>query len=219
MRNFRFDFNGTLFPDMDIHRLAWKRFMARYGVTITDEIFERRMYGPANDAIMRMFLGEDLTREAIDRLSREKEAVYREIALADPALQKLAPGAAQALDMLKLRGVPCAVATALIFENVRFYMDDLGLSRWFDYDHVFYDTDDLPGKPDPAIYRLTMARLGYAPQDTTVVEDSLSGIRSAAGAGVGRIIAIDTTLGPEALSRMPEVDAVIHDFNGFERYI
>ena len=43
MHPFIFDFNGTLFPDANIHREAWKRFMARYGFCITDEIFDRRI--------------------------------------------------------------------------------------------------------------------------------------------------------------------------------
>ena len=218
MHPFIFDFNGTLFPDANIHREAWKRFMARYGFLITDEIFDRRMYGPSNPVILRSFFG-DLTDEQVDSLSAEKEVVYRQIVLDDPSLRALAPGAPEMLDMLKARGVPCAIATASIWDNVRFYMDTLGMRRWFDFEHVFYDTGDLPGKPDPAIYRLTMERLGYAPEDTTVVEDSLSGIHAAHGAGVGRIIAIDTTLGPQALTEIQYVDEIIHDFHGFERFI
>ena len=219
MRNFIFDFNGTLFLDAEIHREAWKRFMARHGQPITDELFYRYMYGPANGEILRRFFGDGLTDDEVRALSEEKEALYRQIVLADPALRRLAPGAGEMLDGLKARGVPCAIATASILDNVMFYLDDLGVRRWFDEAHIFYDTDGLPGKPDPAIYRLAMNRLGFVPEETTVVEDSRSGIQSAAGAGVGRIIAIDTTLGPQVLAGMPQVDAVIHDFYGFERFI
>ena len=52
-----------------------------------------------------------------------------------------------------------------------------------------------------------------------VVEDAMAGIQSAIGAGVRSIIAIDTTLGPDAFRGIPEVVAVIHDFHGFERFI
>ena len=219
MQAFIFDFNGTLFQDADIHRVAWKRFMQRHGRPITDAEFYEHMYGPGNDEILRKFLGEGLTDAEVNALSEEKEADYREIVLADPSLQVLAPGAAQMLDMLVSRRVPCAVATASIRANVDFYLDTLGLSRWFDLSRMFYMTGDFPGKPDPAIYRLAMEGLGVQPKDTTVVEDSMSGIRAAVAAVVGRVIAVDTTMGPEALSKVPGVDAVIHDFCGFERFL
>lgn len=216
---FIFDFNGTLYPDKELHRMAWKRFMADHGVAITDEDFERDIYGPSNDAIMRHFLGEDLTQAEVARLSAQKEAIYREIALSDPSLQSLAPGAVEMLDMLKARDVPCAIATASIAENVDFYFETLRIGRWFDRRHVFFDEAGLPGKPDPAIYRLAMQKLCYSPGSVTVVEDSMSGILSAHGAGAGRIIAIDTTLGAEALCKVSQVSAVIHDFYDFERFV
>ena len=219
MRAFIFDFNGTLFQDADIHRVAWKRFMLRHGRPITDEEFYTHMYGPGNDEILRQFLGKGLSDAEVNVLSEEKESVYREIVLSDPALQTLAPGAPGMLDMLTARGIPCAVATASIRANVDFYLDTLGLDRWFDLSRMYYMTGEFPGKPDPAIYRLAMEGLGVQPKDTTVVEDSLSGIRAAVAAGVGRVIAIDTTMGPEALLRVSGVDAIIHDFYGFERFL
>lgn len=219
MRAFIFDFNGTLYPDKEIHRLAWKRFMADQGVAITDDDFENYMYGPANDVIVRHFLGEDLPLKEVRRLSAEKEAVYRQISLDDPSLQALTPGAEEMLDTLKRRGIPHAIATASMPENVDFYFETLGIGRWFDRQHVFFDEADLPGKPDPAIYRLTMEKLGYAPEDVTVVEDSMPGIQAASGAGVGRIIAIDTTLGPEAFQGIDKIKAVVHNFYDFDRFI
>lgn len=219
MHCFIFDFNGTLFLDAEIHRTVWKKFLSDRGRSITDEEFERYVYGPANDIIFRRFFGNELTSAQIDALSEEKEAAYRAYVLERPHLQALAPGASEMLDLLKQRRVPFAVATASIRSNVDFYMHDLGLKRWFDYGHMFYLTGDIPGKPDPAIYRLAMERLLYDPKSTTVVEDSLAGIQSACAAGVGRIIAIDTTLGREALEQLDGVDEIIHDFHGFARFL
>lgn len=219
MLSFIFDFNGTLFLDLPMHRIAWNRFMARRGIEVTDEMFYKYMFGPTNDFILRRILSPDLTDAEIEAMSKEKEALYREVVLNDPALRRLAPGAPEMLDMLKARGVPCAIATGSIRDNVDFYMNALRIDRWFDYDHIFYDEGALPGKPDPAIYLQAMDKLGYMPESTVVVEDAASGIRSAAAAGVRDIIAIDTTLGREALERMPEVSAIIHDYYGFERFV
>jgi HAD superfamily hydrolase (TIGR01509 family) len=219
MRSFIFDFNGTLFRDTEFHRIAWTQFMANHGIAISDDDFRQKMNGPGNDVILRRFFGSGPSDEEITALSEEKERIYRAIVLADPAREALAPGAVEMLDALKARQAPCCVATASIRANVDFYMEELGLKRWFDYKHIFYMTGELPGKPDPAIYRAAMQRLGYRPDDTFVVEDSLTGIQSATSAGVGGIIVIGETVPPEALTRMPGVVAHIQDFFGFERFL
>ena len=95
----------------------------------------------------------------VRRLSGEKEKIYRQIALDDPALQNLSPGTEEMLDMLKWRGIPHAIATASMPENVDFYFDTLGIGRWFDREHVFFDEAGLPGKPDPAIYIMALKML------------------------------------------------------------
>lgn len=51
----------------------------------------------------------------------------------------------------------------------------------------FSAEDSLPeprSKPDPAVYAFAVARLGVAPAEALAIEDSVSGVRSARGAGV-----------------------------------
>ena len=215
MRKYIFDFNGTLFQDTITHRRAWDIFMALRGREITDEFFYSYMCGPPNAVILRRLFGPEPTEDEIVAMSHEKEGIYRDLVMSDPALQALTPGAPEMLDGLKARGVPFAIATGSGRDNVDFYMDALRIDRWFDYDHIFYAEGNLPGKPDPTIYRLAMQKLGFDPADVTVVEDALPGVRSAIGAGISRIIAIDTTIGAEAFGDFPQVVSVIHDFTGF----
>ena len=219
MRSFIFDFNGTLYQDCPMHLAAWGRFYEKYGVPFTEEMFYKYMCGPPNDEIIRRMLGDGPSDEEVQRMSEEKELFYRQIVWDDPTLQHLTPGAEEMLDMLKARGVPHAIATGSIKSNVDFYMDTLHIDRWFDYDHIFHAHEGVPGKPDPAVYRLAMEKLGYAPEDTVVVEDGLAGVQSAVGAGVKTIIAIDTTLGAEAFRNIPEVVSIIHDFYGFKQFL
>ena len=215
MTSYIFDFNGTLYQDTPMHKAAWREYFRRMNAPFSDESFYKYMCGPPNSAILRQFIDPYLTDAQVAAMSEDKERIYREIILNDPALQVLTPGAYAMLDAMKSRGVPCAIATGADKANVDFYMDVLNIGRWFDYDHIFCAHRGIPGKPDPAIYRLTMERLGYDPADTVVVEDALAGVRAAVGAGVSRIVAIDTTLGPAAFADIPEVVSVIHDFHGF----
>ena len=49
--------------------------------------------------------------------------------------------------------------------------------------------DVAAAKPDPAPYRLTLERLGVAPEAAIVIEDSARGVASARGAGLEAIAA------------------------------
>lgn len=215
MKNYIFDFNGTLYQDTPMHLAAWGEFYRRRGIPFTEESFYRDMCGPPNSEILRRFVDPDLTDQQVAALSEEKEAIYRQIILDDPKLQVLTPGADAMLDRMKAKGIPHAIATGADMANMDFYRRVLGIGRWFDEKHISCAHPGLPGKPDPAIYRLTMQKLGYDPAETVVVEDAMAGIYAAVAAGVKTVVAIDTTLGPQAFSHVPEVVQVIHDFHQF----
>lgn len=218
MRDFIFDFNGTLYQDTPMHIAAWGEFYRRRGIPYAEDDFYKYMCGPPNTEILRRFVDPGLTDAQVDALSEEKERIDRQIILDDTALQVLTPGAEDMLDAMRERGIRFAIATGADRANMDFYMRVLNIGRWFDYDHISCAHRGLPGKPDPAVYRVTMEKLGFDPAQTVVVEDGMAGIRSAIGAGVKTIVAIDTTLGPNAFAGIPEVASVIHDFHGFSHF-
>jgi len=52
------------------------------------------------------------------------------------------------------------------------------------FQQIVTGEDVLLGKPDAAIYRLSRSRIGIGPEHLLAVEDALSGIRAAVGAGL-----------------------------------
>lgn len=220
MKGILFDFNGTLYDDTRFHVAAWTRyFHEAHGIDFTREEVRRRFMGPDNEMIFRDVFGNDITEEQIDAWSSGKEAMYRAAASATPENLQLMEGASQMFDELVRRGIPFALATSSRMDNIRFYMNDLGLKKWFTMDRVVYIDGRIAPKPDPAFYTEAAHRIGLEPADCIVVEDSKSGIQGAVNAGAGRIIAIDRTLGADCLAEMPEVYASIHDFYQFMRFI
>jgi len=213
MKAIVFDFNGTMFPDGEKHRIVWGEFLEkRLGRTITDEEFLAHAWGPTTDKVLRHFFGEQLGEDEIIRLGEEKEAIYRRLCLEDPETLKLTDGLPEFLDRLKENGAPIAIATGAGLSNLQFYFETFGLARWFSMDRVVYDDGKLPGKPDPAIYIEACALLGVEPGDCAVFEDSSAGLRSAYAAGVGEIIAVSASEPAEALLALPGVSRVIRDF-------
>ena len=215
-----FDFNGTLYDDTGFHVIAWRRYLReKFSIELTDAEVRARCVGPSNLQILRNCLGDGFSQTQISAFSLEKEEIYRAVARENPENLRLVDGATELFDLLTARGIPFALATGSELSNVEFYLEDLGMNRWLALNRIVYYDGSIPGKPDPAIYLEAMRRLGVAPEDCVVCEDTVAGIESARRAEAGRIVAIDTTISREELKANPAVFAVIHDYHGFERYL
>lgn len=220
MKGILFDFNGTLFNDTHLHRQAWHNFfLNNFGWDFSDEEIMRRCLGPSNDDIFKDFFDGKLSRAEMDELAEKKEIEYRTAVKSDPANMHLIEGAPEMLDMLVEKGIPFALATASPIGNILFYLEDLGLKKWFTIDRIVYEEGKLPSKPNPAFYIEAARRIGLTPEECLIVEDSPTGIQAAINAKAERIIAIDRTAKREWLESKEEISAILHDFRGFERYL
>ena len=219
MKGFLFDFNGTLYDDSRLHMQAWRNYYREKFNRALSDAEVQSFIGPSNADIFAMSLGVRLSTEKAAELSAEKEAAYRAVARSNPANLRLIDGVPEMLDLLAERKIPFALATSSVRENVDFYLEDLGLKRWFSIDRIVYEEGKLASKPDPAFYIEAAHRIGLSPGDCTIVEDSPTGIQAAINARAGRIIAIDRTAPRKWLENRTEIDAIIHDFRGFERFI
>lgn len=96
----------------------------------------------------------------------------------------LLPGFCDLLTSLKAQGIPLALASSSPMSWINIVLDRFGLRSSFD---VVVSADQLEegrGKPSPAIYLLTVERLGVPPQRCVVIEDSMNGALSAKRAGM-----------------------------------
>lgn len=220
MKGILFDFNGTLFNDTHLHRKAWHNFfLNNFGWDFSDEEIMRRCLGPSNDDIFKDFFDGKLSRAEMDELAEKKEIEYRTAVKSDPANMHLIEGAPEMLDMLVEKWIPFALATASPIGNILFYLEDLGLKKWFTIDRIVYEEGKLPSKPNPAFYIEAARRIGLTPEECLIVEDSPTGIQAAINAKAERIIAMDRTAKREWLESKEEISAILHDFRGFERYL
>lgn len=91
-------------------------------------------------------------------------------------------GAAELLAFLKARGVKVAFATGTNIASVRRYFEKLDALHLFD---AAVGGDEVEnGKPAPDIFLLAAERLGVAPSDCIVFEDSKGGVTAAHSAGM-----------------------------------
>ncbi len=99
---------------------------------------------------------------------------------------KSIPYVRAALEELRGRGCPLAVASQSPLARVRLSLEVTGLAEFFG-EHVYVTTMVPNPKPAPDIYLLAASRLGAAPGDCVVVEDSPAGAAAARGAGMRAI--------------------------------
>lgn len=208
-----FDFNGTLFWDSEKHLEAWREYSKRVRpYPFTDDEMREHMFGRTNEDIIAYLLGKKPDKDLVERLGKEKEAVYRDMCRNDMENTHLAPGAAEFLDYLKENNIPRTIATMSEKDNVDFYIETFKLEKWFDLDKIVYADGTLPGKPAPDIFIKASEKLGLNPSECIVVEDALSGLEAAYRAGAGMIIAMASMESDDLYKQIPYVDMVVHDF-------
>lgn len=205
-----FDFNGTLFWDTEKHHEAWRVFAEKLcGRKLDEEELHRHVLGKTNELILDYLQPGKYTAAQADEIGREKEALYRELCLADPATFHLAEGAEELLDRLKAADYPIAIATSSDAENLQFYLEHFALSRWFPPEHIVYADGSFRGKPYPDIYLAAAKRLGVKPEDAVVLEDAAAGIKAARAAGVQTVIAVNSMHDRTLFDSVPGVSAVV----------
>lgn len=211
-----FDFNGTLFWDSEKHLEAWREFSKRLRPhPFTDEEMRDYMFGRTNEDIIAYLIGKKPSKEMVDTLGQEKEAVYRQMCRNDAKNTHLAPYAEEFLDWLKENNIPRTIATMSEKSNVDFYIKEFNLEKWFDIDKIVYSDGTIKGKPAPDIYEIAAGKLGLKPQECVVVEDAVSGIEAARAAGIGKIVAIASMESPDLYKDIPAVSLIIKDFKDF----
>jgi HAD superfamily hydrolase (TIGR01509 family) len=121
------------------------------------------------------------------QLVRELDAAFAALVAAEVCPR---PGALRLLAELRDAGVPVALVTASPRRVVDVVLRTLG-AGWFALTVAAEDTARTKPAPDP--YLRAAERLGVAPQDCVVVEDSPVGLAAALAAGC-RAVAVPSTV-------------------------
>ncbi|WP_153797254.1 HAD family hydrolase [Foetidibacter luteolus] len=198
-----FDMDGTMIDNHRFHLQAWGKFLQNKGIQLTEEAYKQRINGHATREAIAYLYNNTLSKAENLQYAAEKESIYRQLYV--PYIQPVT-GLQPLLQALKAAGVPMAIATSAIKENVEFMFKYIDVAAYFD---TVVDAGDIDrGKPDPEIYIKTAARLGVDSQNCLVFEDALAGIRSAKAAGM-KVIALTTT---NSRDKLTEADMIINDF-------
>jgi HAD superfamily hydrolase (TIGR01509 family) len=203
LRGVVFDMDGVLVDSHAEHRKAWRLFLQTLGRDVPDSELDFVLDGRTRRDILRHFLGSFPDHELAE-LGRRKDGIFRQVQLAVAPV----PGVVRLVRDLHSRGMALAVATSASRSRAHSTLVELGLLNRFET--VATGEDVAQGKPHPAVYLLACHRLQIDPQCLLAIEDAVSGIRAAVGAGL-RCLAVALHEAPETLIAAGAVQ-VVRDF-------
>lgn len=177
-----FDLDGTLADTMPIHFIAWKNAFAHYGIDFTPELFSKLagipLY-PTVEKINQMF-GTNINPKEVGDLKEEEfeNNLHR------------APEIKVVTDLVrKYYGkIPMSIGTGGSRRLSLKTLGNIGLDRYFD---ILVSSEDVSHfKPHPETFLKCAEKMGVAPADCVVFEDSILGLQAAHTAGM---MSVDVT--------------------------
>ncbi len=201
-----FDMDGVIVDSHPAHRVAWRHFLHDLGREVSDQDLDFILDGRKRRDILRHFLGELSETELLEHGKRKDEFFQRSGLQVQPI-----PGIGEFVRRLKKSKILTAVATSASLDRTQSTLTGLHLRGCFNA--IITSNDIAEGKPDPAIYRLACKRLNTLPEQAIAIEDAVSGIRAARGAGL-RCLGIAKGDLAGQLKSAGAID-VIESFSGF----
>jgi HAD superfamily hydrolase (TIGR01509 family) len=177
LRAVAFDMDGLMFNSEDVYTEVGVELMRRRGRDFPKGLKDEMMGLPPRPSFEAMIRWHALD-DTWEDLAGESEEVF--LLLVDRYLAPM-PGLFELLDALELARIPKAVVTSSAWRLTDAVLSRFDLARRFAF--VLTSEDITHGKPDPEVYLLAARRLGVAPEEMMVLEDSHFGTRAGAAAG------------------------------------
>ena len=174
-----FDCDGTIVDSMPLHYVAWNKVLSQWNCEFSEELFYAWGGMPMAEIIATLNERQGLSIP-VEEAMRLKEGLYFDIL---PEL-KAVPEVLEHIVASHGR-IPFAVVSGSTRDSVTASLGALGILDRFDT--LVCAGDYKRCKPDPEPFLIAAERLGVAPEDCLVFEDTEMGIQSATAAGMASV--------------------------------
>lgn len=173
-----FDMDGLLTDSETVGLTEMHACGLKQGYDLPEEIILKTVgtsYASCCEVYHRYFPGLDTQRLFADF----REAMF---AAARAGRIALKYGARELLEYLRKNQIPAAVASSSSLETIRLYLSKNEVLPYFSA--LVSGRGKMPSKPAPDIFLEAARRLGAAPKECLVLEDSVNGIQAGRAAGM-----------------------------------
>ena len=174
-----FDWDGTLADTRKAVVQSFQKVLTEAGCRVSDEFIARRMGIGTKKTIIEAFreCRMRLDVSTLEKLADEKVRI--QAGLAD--IVSLFGGVTELLEALQGK-TKIVLATMSGRKVVDKLLPAKRITKYFD---VVVSADEVANpKPDPEVFLVAAKKLGVAPEDCVVVEDSVFGVRAAKAANM-----------------------------------
>lgn len=168
------DFDGTLVNTFQANYHAYCQAFGEVGLALSEEDY-RKCYGLRFDGFMDTMGISDV--EVRKRIRAIKGECYPN----HFALLRVNQSLLDFIRMFRQGGGRTAVASTARGKNLSNALNHIGAAG--DFDLILAGEDVKDGKPSPEIYNTVMSRMGVAPDETLIFEDSTVGLQAAQASG------------------------------------
>lgn len=179
-----FDLDGVIVDTAIFHYQAWKRLAEQEGIFFNEEINER-LKGVSRMESLEIILENSkrtYSKKEKEQLAEQKNIWYQKL-LENLTPDAILPGIRDFLVDVREAGIKTAICSAS--KNTMAIVERTEIKHLFDAIVTGCDTEKA--KPDPQVFLLGAERLGLAPKECVVIEDSAAGIEGAKNGGMRSI--------------------------------
>lgn len=178
-RAYLFDCDGTIVDSMPLHYIAWKTSLAEWNCVYEEKLFYAWGGRPIREIISLLNQMHGLNMP-VEEVAVRKESIYFDL------LPQLKP-VPEVLEHIHAQHgrIPLAVVSGSRRDSVIGSLNITGLLDKFDT--LVCAEDYRRGKPAPDAFLLAASRLGVAPSECLVFEDTELGIQAATAAGMASV--------------------------------
>ncbi len=192
-----FDLDGTLIDSNWLHLRSWRIALKKLGLDVPDQEIVHGLGLKTLDiarGIVSSF-GEQTVSRLVELKTQLFEEAWR---------QEVKPreGALELLQMIRAEGLRSAVASSNTVERIFKTTQHFGMDRLLD---AVVGIDEVQvGKPDPALVRVAMEKLGVAGNETIYVGDSKYDIEAGRAAGARTALVVQSIAAQSNLKFQPD---------------
>lgn len=174
-----FDCDGTIADSMPLHYVAWKKALGEWNCEFAEELFYAWGGRPTAEITATLNQKHGLSMP-VESVANRKEEFYIELL---PEL-RVVPEVLEHIEAQHGR-IPFAVVSGSARDSVTASLEMLKLLDRFDT--LVCAGEYEKSKPDPEAFLLAASRLGVAPKNCLVFEDTEMGIQAATAAGMASV--------------------------------
>lgn len=202
-----FDMDGVLIDSEHIHYKVDIELFNKLGITVTEDVHQHYL-GMAGDFMYADLKSRfELSGSMIELLEFDESFrcdYFERLTVLNPN-----EGIIGLLNEIKLAGLKLAVATSSSPELARILMKRCEITSYFD--NIVTTSEAGKSKPAPEVYLLAAQKIGVAPSNCIVFEDSPIGVSAAKSAGMYCIAIQTNSVDVRTLSA---ADYLVQTFSG-----